>query len=204
MRRVSVLASVLLAMLAMAAQPAGAHPLQTLASAHRPRQSIANVAVEWDAAAPVDGPLGPGGATVGSVRRGAAPARALAVPSHGLVAAAPLPATPWAALAALVGLSLLVAWRPRAVLTLTLVLVLGVLAFETGLHSTHHLERPDDAARCAVAGASSQLNADLIDVTLDVPRASLVPGRVAALDLPAVAARVVAPDAGRAPPSPSA
>jgi hypothetical protein len=194
MRRATLLAVVLLATLVVAAPPAGAHPPT---SDHPPRAHV----VEWDVAAPVDELLG---ATVGAVVLAAAPARVLAVPGPALVAATPLPEMPWAVLAALAGGSLLLARRRRAGLALALVLVLGILAFETGFHSTHHLERPDEAARCVVAGASAQLSADLVDVTLDVPRASVVPDRVAVPDLPAAVVRVVPPDAGRAPPVPSA
>jgi hypothetical protein len=112
--------------------------------------------------------------------------------------------TPWAAMTTLLAATLLVAWRPRRVLALALVLVIGVLAFETGIHSTHHLDRADEAASCTVAGVSAQLSADLIDTSLDVPQAPLAEMSVAVRSTPVVVARAVAPDAGRAPPALSA
>jgi hypothetical protein len=79
-------------------------------------------------------------------------------------------------------------------------LMLGLLAFETGVHSTHHLGQPDEFSRCVVAGVSAQLSADLVDVTLDTPPSPVPNTPLVVPAAPAVAARVVAPDAGRAPP----
>jgi hypothetical protein len=117
-----------------------------------------------------------------------------------LTSAAPAPAPPWAAIAVVAVAALAVAWRPRRVLALTLALVAGVLAFETGVHSAHHLGQADEAARCAVAGMATQLNADLVDTALDAVPVRVIETRITALATPVVAARLVAPDAGRAPP----
>jgi hypothetical protein len=124
--------------------------------------------------------------------------------SEVLTAAAPLPETPWAMLVALAVLMPLLAWCPRRVVALALVVVVAILAFETGIHSTHHLGQPGEAARCVVAGVSSGLSADVVDTAHDLPRAVAAETRVAALAPPVVIARAVAPDAGRAPPSLSA
>ncbi len=121
-----------------------------------------------------------------------------------LFAAAAEPELPWTALALLAALALAALSRRRRVVALTLVLVVGLFAFEAGVHSAHHLGSADDAARCVVAGMSSQLSADVVDVTFDalLPRAP--EASVPALAAPAVIARVLAPDAGRAPPVRSA
>jgi hypothetical protein len=201
MRRAVPLVLVLLAMLVVAASPAGAHPQRTIAV--QPQCANAHEAAAFTLAE--SGTLPAVAASVdhqGAAGMSCAVATPIETPhvNHALVAASSLPGTPWAALVAVAGLGLLVVWRPRAVIALTLALVLGALAFEMGVHSTHHLERPDEAARCVVAGASAKLSADLVDVTLDVPRLSLVLTRGTVVAPPLVVARVVPPDAGRAPP----
>jgi hypothetical protein len=110
------------------------------------------------------------------------------------------PDTPWILLAATALLALGVGWRPRRVIALAVVATLAILAFEVGLHSTHHIAQPEDAARCAVAAASAKLSVDLGDPSLDIPCAPAVVTPVVAPALPIVAARIIAPDAGRAPP----
>lgn len=119
-------------------------------------------------------------------------------------AAAPGPATPWAAIVLLGALMLAAAWRPRRAVAVALVLVVAVLTFETGLHSAHHLGQANDVATCVVAWMSTQLSADVVDATFEPPPTPVVETQVAALAAPAVAARNIAPDAGRAPPVPSA
>ena len=130
------------------------------------------------------------------------PARVDLIPStlsETLTAAAPEPALPWTAVAALVTILLAGAWRPRRAIALALVLVIALFAFESGLHSTHHLGQADES-RCVVAGVSAQLSGDLVEVAVD-PLLSRVPDAVAVSPLaPAVTTRLVAPDAGRAPP----
>jgi hypothetical protein len=122
-------------------------------------------------------------------------------PLHEVLAAAmPEPELPWTAVALLVAVAVAVLLRRRRVLALTLVLVVGLLAFETGLHSTYHLDNPDDAARCIVAGMASQLSADLTDATVDANPSPAPESSVSALTSAAIIARPLAPDAGRAPP----
>ncbi|HYE94074.1 MAG TPA: hypothetical protein VEA38_23785 [Terriglobales bacterium] len=94
-----------------------------------------------------------------------------------------------------------VAPRRRA-LALTLVLVAGLLAFESGVHAAHHLG--DETAGCAVAWVSAQLSGEVVEVaTVPVPRA-LTDARLPAAVVTLVAARGLAADAGRAPPRLSA
>ena len=121
-----------------------------------------------------------------------------------LTSAAPAPAPPWTAIAVLAVGALAIAWRPRRGLALALVLSAGILAFETGVHSAHHLGQAEEAARCAVAGMATQLNADLVDISLDTVPVTVSASRIVALASPVVPARLVAPDAGRAPPALSA
>jgi hypothetical protein len=120
--------------------------------------------------------------------------------NEALTAAAPEPTLPWTAVAVLATAALVAAWRPRRAVAVGLMLMLGLLAFETGVHSTHHLGQPDEFSRCVVAGVSAQLSADLVDVTLDTPPSPVPNTPLVVPAAPAVAARVVAPDAGRAPP----
>ena len=119
-----------------------------------------------------------------------------------LTSAAPQPPLPWAAIAALLTAVLTIAWRPRRVLAIGFVLIIGFFSFETGLHSTHHLGQPDES-RCVVAGVSAQLSADLVDATIE-PLPTRAPDTVV-LAPPSfvIVARVVGPDAGRAPPASS-
>jgi hypothetical protein len=134
----------------------------------------------------------------------ALPAESFVVPVPSLTevmtSAAPAPASPWAAMAVIAVAALAVAWRPRRVLALTLVLVAGVLAFETGVHSAHHLGQAEEAARCAVAAMATQLSADLAGTAPDTVPVHVIEILVAAPAAPVVPARPVAPDAGRAPP----
>ena len=120
--------------------------------------------------------------------------------TEALTSAVPDPAPPWAAMALIAVAALAAAWRPRRALALALVLVVGVLAFETGVHSAHHLGRADEAARCAVAGLATQVNADLVHTAFDAPPLDALETGITAPASPVVAARAVAPDAGRAPP----
>lgn len=58
--------------------------------------------------------------------------------------------------------------RPRR-LPATLVIILVILGFETGLHSTHHLNDPARAADCTVAGLAVHLvGSPVDDVSVDL------------------------------------
>src|SRR5438128_962102 len=61
-------------------------------------------------------------------------------PMNEVIAAAPAaPAIPVAVLALFAAVALAGMFRPRRAVALTLVLVVALLAFETGVHSVHHL-----------------------------------------------------------------
>jgi len=133
-----------------------------------------------------------------------APVPIVASAPESISAAAPEVGVPWLALLLLGAVVLAAVGRHRRLAGLTLVAILAVLAFETGVHSTHHLGRADDATHCPVASLSVQLSADLVDVGLD---ATLVPASSSAAALPFVAPAVdrsIAPDVGRGPPALSA
>jgi hypothetical protein len=122
-------------------------------------------------------------------------------PLNEVLTAAPTgPAVPWAALALLVAIGIAGVSRKRRVVAVTLVLVVGLLAFETGVHSAHHLGKADEAAHCAVASTSSQLSADTVDTIVHALPVPVLDATASALASPALAERAVAPDAGRAPP----
>ena len=121
------------------------------------------------------------------------------LPHHQLVAAAPLPSLSWTVLALLAALTLAAVTRPRRAVVLALVLVVGVLAFETGLHAAHHVG--DDSARCVVASMSSQLHGTTLAVTIDAAPAVVDEARISAPSIVRAAGRALAPDAGRAPPA---
>ena len=103
--------------------------------------------------------------------------------------------------AAAAGLLLL---RPsgRRILALAFVAILTVLAFETALHSVHHLDEPDAGASCPVLTATSQING-VSPAVADLSLRSDQPGPVVGVELawlpPFCAVR--APE-GRAPPVP--
>jgi hypothetical protein len=92
---------------------------------------------------------------------------------------------------------LLVARSRRAVAFACLALLL-VVAFESGVHSVHHLgDQPD--ARCIVASASVHIGGVAVTtVAFDRPAEAVT--AVAVTPTGAAAARPAAPDLGRAPP----
>jgi len=143
---------------------------------------------------------GLGGPLLGAIGHGLSPEHAHQAESAG---ASPLMLLSVVAIVA-AGLLFL---RPsgRRVLALAFVAILTVLAFETALHSVHHLDQPDAGASCPVLSATSQLDglaAFVPDLSLhaEAPR-PLVEIGLAWL-LPFCSVRV--PE-GRAPPaSPSA
>jgi hypothetical protein len=129
-----------------------------------------------------------------------AAAPVVAIPVEVLSAGTPEPSVPWAALLLLGAIGAAAVSRQRRLVAITLVAIVALLAFETGVHSTHHLDKPQDAAQCTVAGMSAQLSADVVNVMVEAPL--LAPQAIApALASPVLAARAIAPDAGRAPPA---
>jgi hypothetical protein len=129
-----------------------------------------------------------------------ATAPVVSTPLEILSAGTPEPSLPWAALLLLGAVAIGAISRQPRLVAITLVAIVALLAFETGVHSTHHLGKPDDAAHCAVAGMAAQLSADVVDVTVETP--ALAPQTIApALASPVLAERAIAPDAGRAPPA---
>ena len=140
---------------------------------------------------------GLGGPLLGAIGHALSPEHAHPVESAG-ASLLPLLAVTTAVIAAL----LLLRPSVRRVLALAFVAVLTVLAFETALHSVHHLDEPDAGASCQVLTGTSQVNgaaapvADLgVRPDAPVPHVALDPAWL----LPSCSIRV---PAGRAPPAP--
>jgi hypothetical protein len=94
---------------------------------------------------------------------------------------------------------LTLASRSRRTVRGLLVLLLAVCAFETSVHSVHHLGDEDAEARCVVASWSANHTGAVGQPATFVVAA--VPSRVAVLVEPlALPGRVIHPDRGRAPP----
>src|SRR5215510_1889170 len=80
-----------------------------------------------------------------------------------------LPAMPWPALLGAAAALVFAWWRPRRALTLGIVMILAVLAFENGVHSVHHLNQVrhlDDlrsSSTCPVAAAIAHVAGTLVD-----------------------------------------
>jgi hypothetical protein len=97
-------------------------------------------------------------------------------------------------------LTLTLARRPRRLVTVVIALTLLVFAFESGLHSIHHLGNDRASSHCAVAWAS----AHLAIASAEVPAAMLVLPAVDEAgggEPAALSSWLFRPDAGRAPPS---
>ena len=82
-----------------------------------------------------------------------------------------------------------------------LCLVLGIFAFEAGVHSVHHLDAGHSAiTHCAIASATAHAPADLSEGVTVVPAPE--PGRLASAGAPRRPVSIsLRPDSGRAPPA---
>lgn len=112
------------------------------------------------------------------------------------------PSLPPVALLLLAALGLgWVTWRWRRVAALSLALVLGFFAFETAVHSVHHLSDPQKATQCQVLSASQHVTgapAETSGLCAPPLAAEARPSAGAESLLPPGFLR---PDQGRAPPS---
>jgi hypothetical protein len=87
-----------------------------------------------------------------------------------------------------------------APLALVLIAALGLLAFEEGVHSVHHLPDHAGASTCSVAAVSDHAPvAGAAEAVLERP-APLVYERPRAIDPPQVERESIGPRPGRAPP----
>jgi hypothetical protein len=96
-------------------------------------------------------------------------------------------------------LALALARRPRRLVIVVIALTLLVFAFESGLHSIHHLGNDQASSHCPVAWASAHLavaSADAPVVALILPAVHEAGGAEPA----APSSWLFRPDAGRAPP----
>ena len=140
---------------------------------------------------------GLGGPLLGAVGHALSPEHA-----HHAESAAASPVTLLAIIATVAGGLLLLRPSGRRILALAFVAILTVLAFETALHSVHHLDEPDAGASCPVLTATSQLTgvtAPVADLSVHSEASGPPVGIDLAWLLPFCSLRV--PE-GRAPPVP--
>jgi hypothetical protein len=80
------------------------------------------------------------------------------------LSAPPAPtAVPWFAIVVLAIVAIVLRRWPRPTLGIVVGLILGLLTFENGVHSVHHLDDPGSAATCSVATATAQVAGTPID-----------------------------------------
>ena len=114
--------------------------------------------------------------------------------------AAPTPApVPWPLVLSVAVLALIGARRPRRALAMALILVVAVFAFESGVHSVHHLGDRDRGEHCALAAASQHLAGAEVEVVV-VAKTLPLTRQLAATDALIERVRLIGPDQGRAPP----
>jgi len=116
-------------------------------------------------------------------------------------------ATPWAPVAALLGILLLglsAILRPLDTVRVLLALLLVIAAAESAVHSVHHLDNPRGGASCRVLTVTQQLHGDTSpELPSGAPVEEFCSDTVSAA--PHDAAQFVRrPDQGRAPPFPLA
>lgn len=95
-------------------------------------------------------------------------------------------------------------WPRRKVTILALTILLSVSAFETAVHSVHHLLDWEKAAKCVIFGASQHLSGTPTDsANIETPVLTVVGSSSTHTD-PGLPSRSLRPDQGRGPPSPTA
>jgi hypothetical protein len=124
-----------------------------------------------------------------------------------LWSAAPTPPTvPWPIVLAVAAVSIAAWRRPRRALALAIVLILGLFAFENGVHSVHHLNdlrHVDDlrsGATCTVAAATAQLSGTPVDCAIETQLIPASPERLVLQQPLSFDASDLAAHQGRAPP----
>jgi hypothetical protein len=114
--------------------------------------------------------------------------------------AAPTPVpVPWPLVLSVAVLALIGARRPRRALAVALILIVAVFAFESGVHSVHHLGARDRGEHCVLAAVSQHLAAAEVDVVMVVESLPLT-RQLAVTDALIERVRLGGPDQGRAPP----
>jgi hypothetical protein len=141
-------------------------------------------------AAPVASPAEPISSSAATISNGVA---SPAAPSFG-----------WLALLAAVAVLATASRRPRSAGAFAFALLLGIFAFERGVHSVHHLGQPVQAHECAVAAAASHTEA-AADHGSSLLVAGLAPaGAAAEVSSPRLTPFCLSAKHGRAPPAPLA
>jgi hypothetical protein len=129
---------------------------------------------------------------------GAAPS----APSVEVVAADSASVGPPAWLAfGILGLVALLLKMPRRVAATAFVVLLAVLAFETGVHAVHHLGNTHAASHCAVASVAPHLGGAADGVPVEVPHLHVTTDRVVVADALVLRHPSLRPSPGRAPPA---
>ena len=106
-----------------------------------------------------------------------------------------------AALVAVLAAVWLLRRSPRRAIAVALILLLGVLAFETGLHSVHHGIDKRQLASCPLSGASSHLSAAGVGCVAYAGDISQEVGVAPSPEPAAPIARPLSAHHGRAPPA---
>jgi hypothetical protein len=106
-----------------------------------------------------------------------------------------------AALVAVLAAVWLVRRSPRRAIAVALILLLGLFAFETGLHSVHHGTDKRQLASCPLSGASSHLSAASVDCVAHAGDISQEVGLVPSSEPADPIARPLSAHRGRAPPA---
>jgi hypothetical protein len=121
-------------------------------------------------------------------------------------AASTQPAVPWPIVLAVAAVSIAAWRRPRRALALAIVLILGLFAFENGVHSVHHLNdlrHLDDlrsGATCTVAAATAQLSGTPVDCVIEAELIPASPERLVLQQPLSFHVSDLAAHQGRAPP----
>jgi hypothetical protein len=118
-----------------------------------------------------------------------------------LLSATPATTVPvWFALLALALLASLIR-APRRVAVGVVVVLIAILAFETGVHAVHHLGDRHAASHCAVASVAPQLGGTADAPSTAIPHLHVTAHAVVLAEPVVLSARPVGPAPVRAPPS---
>jgi len=119
-------------------------------------------------------------------------------PAPGPSSPSPLPVATFLLAALALGAVL---WRRKKAAAVCLVLTLGFFAFETALHSVHHLADPQKGAQCQIFSTSQHVSGATTEAWDLCAPAPLVDGLPFPYGDTTPPASFLRPDQGRAPPS---
>jgi hypothetical protein len=128
-------------------------------------------------------------------------AASLAARVEVVAAATPAAVPGWLALLALVTVALLAMKTPRRMAAAAFVVLLAIVAFETGVHGVHHLGDTHAASHCVVASVAPHLGGATDAPVTDTPHLLVTADSVAVADELVLAACPLGPCPGRSPPA---